>query len=174
MFIYSLPILFAYIQLGSAFEYSLALVLLLSLLYIITPANPFFKDIKWGEVSELTFYQYLFDAWNGQIKLWLVFWPFFILLNSVLFTVDNLAKAGDFSVSSWDVMHLIMFTPGIFWINAIWQNSMNTGYRYWAVLARFMSLAVVFEYGLKLIIRQDYPRIFFQCEEAILNYVSCF
>jgi len=35
-------------------------------------------------------------------------------------------------------------------------------------------LAVFFEYGLKLIIRQDYPRVFFECQEIALDYASCF
>jgi len=85
-----------------------------------------------------------------------------------------LARKGEFTVSSWDAMHLILFTPIIFWTIAVWRNALNTSIRSWAVLARFMTLAVFFEYGLKLVIRIDYPRIFFQCQEAVLDYSACF
>jgi len=174
MFIYSLPILFTYIQFGTPTEYLITIIFLLILLVIVTPYSSFFEEVRWGAVSELTLYQYLFDSWNGQIKLWLVFWPFFILLNSVLFFVDGLAKAGEFTVSSWDAVHFMMFTPIIFWFVSVWRNSLNTGSRYWAVLARFTTLAVFFEYALKWVIRQDYPRVFFECHEAVLDYASCF
>lgn len=174
MFIYSLPILFAHIQFGTPTEYAMTILFVLALLFIVTPTNPFFEDITWGAVSDLTLYQYLFDAWNGHIKLWLVFWPFFILLNIVLFAIDNFSKAGVFTVSSWDAMHFILFTPVILWTINVWRNSLNTASRYWAVLARLMTLAVFFEYGLKLVIRQDYARLFFECQDAILDYVACF
>jgi len=174
MFIYSLPILFAYMQFGTLVEYLITIIFLLLLLYIATPYSLFFKEAEWGAVSELSFYQYLFDSWNGQIKLWLVFWPFFILLNIVLFVVDDLAKAGEFTVSSWDAAHFMLFTPIIFWVISVWRNSLNTCSRYWAVLARFMTLAVFFEYGLKWVIRQDYPRVFFECQEIALDYAACF
>ncbi len=174
MFIYSLPILFRHIQFGTPAEYLMAIIFLLTLLYIVTPRNLFFNEIRWGAVSELTLYQYLFDSWNGQIKLWLVFWPFFILLNIILFVVDDLAKAGEFTVSSWDTVHFMMLTPGIFWVISVWRNSLNTVSRYWAVLARFMTLSVFLEYILKWVIRKDYPRIFFECQELALDYASCF
>ncbi|MEE9337504.1 MAG: hypothetical protein V3U87_05445 [Methylococcaceae bacterium] len=174
MFIYSLPILFSYIQLGTVQEYFGTILFLLILLFIATPFDSSYKEIEWGKVSELTLYRYLLDSWNGQVKLWLVFWPFFIILNLSLYFIDNLARTGSFTVSSWDEIHFILLTPTIFWTIIVWQNSINTSSRYWAVIARFITLAVFFEYGLKLVIRIDYPRIFFQCQEAVLDYASCF
>ena len=174
MFIYSLPIFFVYIQLGTPQEYLGTIVFLLMLLYIATPYGSFFKDAEWGKLSDLTFYKYLFDSWNGLVKLWLVFWPFFIILNVSLWVTDNLARSGNFTVSSWDEIHLILLTPVIFWTITVWRNSLNTCSRYWAVGARFMTLTVFFEYGLKLVIRRDYPRIFFEGQEAALDYASCF
>jgi len=161
-------------QFGSAEEYLVTISFFLMLLYIATPFDSSYKDIEWGKVSDLTFYQYLYDAWLGQIKLWLVFWPFFIILNLSLYFIDTLARAGGFTVSSWDVMHLILCTPIVFWTITVWRNALNTSMRSWAILARFMTLAVFFEYGLKLVIRIDYPRIFFQCQEAVLDYSACF
>ncbi|MCF6252694.1 MAG: hypothetical protein L3J75_15720 [Methylococcaceae bacterium] len=174
MFIYSFPILFTYIQFGEPREYLIAVLFLLIVLYIATPSNSYFNEIEWSKVSELTFYRYLFDSWNGHIKLWLVFWPFFIILNVSLFVTDTLAKTGHFTVSSWDEIHLIFFTPVVFWTICIWRNSINTSSRYWAVVARFMTLSVFFEYALKLVIRIDYPRIFFECQDLALDYSACF
>ncbi|MCK5829911.1 MAG: hypothetical protein KAH20_06370 [Methylococcales bacterium] len=174
MFIYSLPILFSYIQFGTSQEYVVTIVFILILLTIVTPFDSYYKEIEWGKISELTMYKYLFDSWTGQVKLWLVFWPFFIILNLSLYITDNLAKAGRFTVSSWDEVHLILLTPVIFWTIAVWRSSLNTGSRYWAVVARLMTITVFFEYALKLVIRIDYPRVFFQCEEAVLDYAACF
>ncbi len=174
MFIYSIPIFLVYMHFGSAQEYMIATLFLLLLLYISTPSDPFYKDMKWGRISELTLYQYLFDSWCGQVKLWLIFWPFFIILNIILYTTDSLARAGSFTVSSWDEVHFMLFIPIVFWTICIWRNSLNTRSRYWAIAARFMTLAVFFEFALKLEIRMDYPRIFFQCQELALDYSSCF
>lgn len=174
MFIYSLPILFTYMQLGTKQEYMMAILFVCLLLYIITPYNEFFKQTEWGKVSELTMYKYLFDSWLGQVKLWLVFWPFFILINLSLYFTDSLARSADFTVSSWDEVHFIFLIPVIFWIISVWRNSLNTCSRYWAIAARFLTLAVFFEFVLKLVIRIDFPRIFFQCEELALDYAACF
>ncbi len=174
MFIYSLPILFAYIQLGTSQEYIATILFIIMLLYIATPFDSFFNEIEWGKVSELTLYKYLFDSWHGQVKLWLVFWPFFMFLNLSLYVTDKLAKSGRITVSSWDEIHFILLTPVIFWTITVWRNSINSCSRHWAVAARFMTLTVFFEYGLKLAIRRDYPRVFFECQEAILDYAACF
>jgi len=174
MFIYSIPILFGYMQFGTPVEFLGVIVFLLILLYIATHVGIDFKEIKWGKVTDLTFYQYLFDSWNGVVKLWLVFWPFFIIVNISLFGIDTLAKAGMLTVSGWDEIHFILVTPVIFWVIIVWRNSVHTISRYWAVAARFMTLTVFFEYVLKLIIRRDYPRVFFECQDIALDYAACF
>lgn len=174
MFFYSIPILLTYIQFGTLQEYFITIIFILILLTIMTPFDSYYKETEWGKVSDLTLYRYLFDSWMGQVKLWLVFWFFFIFLNLSLYFTDSLVRAGRLTVSSWDEIHLILFTPVIFWTISVWRNSLNTGSRYWAIAARFMTIAVFFEYALKLAIRIDYPRILFQCEELALDYSSCF
>lgn len=174
MFIYSLPILFGYMQFGTPAEFIGVICFLLVVIYIATHVDSGFKEREWGAVAALTFYKYLFDSWDGMVKLWLVFWPFFIILNLSLFGTDSMAKAGSITVSTWDEIHLILLTPVIFWTIIVWRNSLNTCSRYWAVVARFMTLTVFFEYALKLVIRRDYPRIFFECQETVLDYAACF
>ncbi len=172
MFIYSLPILFAQMEVGTPIELIVIALVILGVLFIATPL--LIADKESNVQTSHTFYNYLLNAWTGQSKLWLVFWPFFLILNLSLYAVDNLAKSGSFTVSSWDEVHLIFAIPVIFWTLSVWRNSINTDFRLWAALARLMTLAVFFEYGLKLKIRIDYPRIFFSCQDIILDYGSCF
>lgn len=117
---------------------------------------------------------YLFAAWTGQASLNPVFWPFFVLLNTCLYSIDTLAKTGNFTVSSWDEVHFTLLFPIIWWTVSIWRCSANSPGRLWSALFRLMTVSVFFEYGLKLLIRIDYPRLFFNCSEAALDYGSCF
>lgn len=174
MFFYSLPLLFTHMQFGTPIEFLGVISFFFILLYIATPKGLEFKNIEWGRVSDLSFYQYLFDSWNGMIKLWLVFWPFFIILNISLFTIDSLAKVGLLTVSGWDEIHFMLVIPAIFWTITVWKNSIHTCSRSLAIIARFMTITVFFEYVLKLMIRKDYPRIFFECQDIALDYAACF
>lgn len=173
MFIYSFPLLFSHIQWGTPLHLIIVIFFIAIVLFIASPKSSV-DDIEWESVFSLTFYQYLFQGWNGYLKLWCIFWPFFIVLNISLYMTDTIAKQGLFTVSSWDEVHFMLVMPIIFWIIAVWRNSVNTVSRYWAMLARLMTLSVLFEFGLKLVIRQDYPRIFFACQDIMLDYASCF
>ncbi|MGJ0483261.1 MAG: hypothetical protein ACR65R_01850 [Methylomicrobium sp.] len=167
MFIYSLPILFNDINLISPFE---ALFILSSLfvgIWILAP-------VPGGDVRQITFENYLFLSWTGRQKLVAVFWPFFFLLNTVLFGVDWLAKSGQWTVSSWDDTHFVLLLPIVWWTVGIWRCSAHTGFRLNSTGARFITLCIFIEYALKLYIRLDYPRLFFNCEELLLDYGSCF
>lgn len=171
MFIYSLPIFFNEMAVLQPWEFAVIMLMFGGLLWLGTPE-------PW-ETSEEEEFQaagrgYLQLAWLGRLPLWQVFWPFFIFLNAALYGVDNLAKQGEFTVSSWDDVHFVLFTPIIFWTLCVWRNSVNCSDRLWAALARLLVLSVYFEYGLKLIIRIDYPRIFFNCNELLLDYAACF
>lgn len=173
MFIYSLPILFINIQLGTPIEFLLIICFLMLVLYIATPFDPSYIE-EGRKLFSLSFYQYLLYSWIGQLKLWVVFWPFFIVLNFSLLITDWLAIHGKFTVSSWDEIHFILATPIIFWTIVVWRNSINTQLFLTGVLARLMTLSVFFEFGLKLLIRKDYPRIFFACQDILLDYATCF
>ena len=167
MFIYSLPLFFSSIGLASPLELLIIFMALFAVLFI---SSPMCAD----NFQMLTLDNYLFSAWSGSVVLKWVFWPFFLLLNACLYTADTLAKAGMLTVSSWDDVHLMVLLPVVWWTTAIWRCSANTDLRVWAASARLLTLAVFFEYGLKLLIRIDYPRLFFGCEELLLDYGSCF
>ncbi len=159
-------------EVGTPVELLIITLVLLAVLFIAAPHLLMEEELQ--KPDKASFYNYLLYAWAGHSKLWAIFWPFFILLNLSLYGVDNLAKSGEFTVSSWDEVHFMLVVPVIFWTISVWRNSPNTRFRLLAALARLMTLAVFFEYALKLFIRIDYPRIFFSCQEAILDYGSCF
>ncbi len=117
---------------------------------------------------------YLLDSWFGEVSLSWVFWPFFLVLNVSLLTADLLAKAGTITVSSWDEIHFALVLPIVWWTVSVWRCSNTPAAKIWSALARLTTIAVFIEYGLKLLIRIDYPRIYFNCEEVLLNYGSCF
>lgn len=174
MFIHSLPIFFAYIQLGTPLDLLLIALLVYIVVYLTMPIIEPVKEQECIALKGLSFYRYLLYSWLGSLKLWVVFWPFFILLNVSLYFTDRLAMQGNFTVSSWDEVHFILLTPATFWTLCVWRNSFNTKSRFSAAGARFMTFAVFFEYALKLVIRDDYPRIFFACQDIMLDYASCF
>ena len=167
MFIYSLPLFFTHIGLASPVELLIIFMALFVILFISSPVC--------GEnFQKQSFDNYLFAACSGSVALKWVFWPFFLILNAGLYTGDKLAKAGMLTVSSWDDVHLMLLLPIVWWTTAIRRCSTNTDRRVWAACARLLTLGVFFEYGFKLLTRIDYLRIFFGCEELLLDYGSCF
>jgi hypothetical protein len=167
MFFYTLPILFNNIRSVSPTECLLMALALFALLYISVSA----EDKKWQPQAYSNF---LLASWLGGVSLYWVFWPFFLLLNASLIAADLLAKSGLITVSGWDDIHFILLFPITWWTISIWRCSNNTRLRVWAALARWVTVALLVEYGLKLLIRIDYPRIFFNCEDLLLDYGSCF
>jgi hypothetical protein len=167
MFFYSLPILFNDIQLARPIELFLIVLAVFAVLYFSAPT----PEKNWRREP---FESFLLTAWLGGVSLYWVFWPYFLFLNASLLIADLLAKTGKITVSSWDEIHFAIFLTVIWWTTSIWRCSSNTDARIWSALARFVTLAVFAEYALKLLIRIDYPRIFFNCEDILLDYGSCF
>ena len=167
MFIYTLPLFFAEIAWASPVELLMIVVALLLVLFLSAP-------VLAEKGQQLSLNKYLFSAWVGGVSLRWVLWPFFIVLNISLYVADTLAKMGLLTVSSWDDVHLMLLLPIIWWTTAVWRCSANTTQSIFAAGSRLLTLAVFFEYGLKLLIRIDYPRLFFGCEELLLDYGSCF
>lgn len=167
MFIYSLPLFFNHINSASPLD--------LLIIFIVLFATLFISSLFLDENSQLSSSNtYLLSAWNGHVKLSRVFWPFFLILNICLYAADTLVKSAIFTVSSWDDVHLMLLLPIVWWAVAVWRCSPNTKLCIWAACARLLTISVFFEYGLKLFIRIDYPRIFFGCDELLLDYGSCF
>jgi hypothetical protein len=171
MFVYSLPLLFTYTTLGTPFELLAIASILFAALLI---SAPFREDVLEDKPFNYPLTYYFAYAWNAQLPLWRVFWPFFIILNSGLYAADYTAKMGELTVSSWDNLHFMFFFPSIWWCCAVWRSSENTSKKIWAASARLMTIAVFFEYGLKVFIRSEYPQIFFECQDKLMDYMMCF
>lgn len=167
MFFYSLPIFFNDIQLVRPLECFFMTITILIALYFISPK----PELNW---QQQPYESFLLTAWLGDISVFWVFWPYFLLLNASLLSTDFLAKVGKITVSSWDEIHFVLLLTVIWWTFSVWRCSANTKLRLWSALARFATLAIFVEYALKLLIRIDYPRIFFNCEDILLDYGSCF
>lgn len=172
MFIYSLPLIFTYTDLGSPIELLLIALTLLAVLFISAPYP--IPNLDSEPLKPPRLYYYFLYSLNAQLSLARVFWPFFILFNLIVFGADTAIKAGLFSVGSWSSAHFTFFFPSFIWTIAVWRSSENTDSKLWATCARLMTLAVFFEFALKIYIYQVYPRIFFNCEERILDYMICF
>ncbi len=167
MFIYSLPLLFTSIGYITKLDLFLIALGLVIILYFMS----FFSE---KDTQKKSLNNYLLSAWLGEVDLKWVFYPFFVILNVCLYAADTSAKIGLLTVSGWDDIHLIFFLPTIWWVVSTWECSKNTTLSIGAAGGRFLTLCVLFEYGLKLLIRIDYPRIFFECSELLLDYGSCF
>lgn len=167
MFVYSLPLFFSDVGLASPLELLIIALGLFGVLWLSAPS--YSEKLPQQEATK-----YLLAAWLGNWSLLWVFLPFFILLNACLYLVDTLAKLGSLTVSSWDDVHLMLLLPVVWWVVAIWRCSANTQFKVLTALARLATFLVFFEYGLKLLLRIDYPRLFFGCEELLLDYGSCF
>ncbi len=167
MLINSLPLFFT--EMGYASPWEL-LIIFLGLFVVLLLTTPQCENTTVLEAHD----NYLFAAWCGHSALTWVFWPFFLILNIGLYATDYLAKSGIWTVSSWDDIHFIFVLPIVWWSTAIWRCSANSQARIWGASARLMTVSVLFDYVLKLIIRFDYPRLFFNCEDLLLDYGSCF
>ena len=167
MFFYTLPLFFSQMRLVSPIELLIVLLTVWIFLFITLPEPE-------ADYCHFSPDHYLFSAWQGRASLRWTFWPFFLILNALLHVTDRLAKASVLTVSSWDDIHFILLFPISWWVVSVWRCSKNVKLRFWATWARLMTLAVFLEYALKLVIRIDYPRIFFICEELLLDYGNCF
>lgn len=173
MFVYTLSFLFTKTTLLSSVEFLIIILILYAFLYFTAPYPD--KAIATPKTTgKPSFILQVQAAFHGEMALWIVFWPYFLILNLILITADSLAVTSSISVSSWDDILLMAISSSLMWTIAIWRCSWQTNSRIWAALARLLTLCAFLDYCLRILIRIDYPRAFFNCEEAILNYSTCF
>ncbi|MDT8406672.1 MAG: hypothetical protein RQ715_05430 [Methylococcales bacterium] len=170
MFIYSFPVLLAEHALDLS-AWLLFAALLVGFFYLSAPVAEY-QPVK--HQRKVSFYQFLWSSWQGLEPLLWVFWPFFVLINVWIYLSDHAVLNADISVSSWINLHLIMLMPIIWWTGSVWRASASHGSRLWIAVARLGVSLAYLEYGAKIYIFIQMPRAFFQCDEAVLNYFSCF
>ena len=172
MFIHSLAAFFAFTSFISPIETGVILAITAYTIYILTPAQTT-DDLLIQNLQGINFYTYLQAAWLGRLSLLAVFLPFFIVLNSALFYADYRSDSGTYTIASWLTILVILVLPLIWWTISVWRCSLNAP-RIWATVARFLTVAVYYEYILRLIIGYYYPQIWFNCQQLIIEYGDCF
>jgi hypothetical protein len=169
MFINTFPIIFTYTSLFSLAEAVIFLAAMFFLVYLYTPEvnkNPTHK-------SGNGLYKFLHSAWLGNSALWPVFWPFFLLVNGILFYIDYRVMNVTYTIASWKTVHGMLFLPIVWWTVSVWRCSPNTHYKIWGSAARTITLYLFFEYILRFIISTQYPNTFFDCRLLIMEYGDC-
>jgi hypothetical protein len=178
MFYFTFPVISEQVVLLNPLVFLAIALMLLILLYISSPIKEYHIEVptELHEHSELIRSQapYLYDAWYGQLPLWQVFWPFCVLLNVLLVGGDWLVRNTAFSVPSWDTLLLTCMTTTIWWTIATWRMSIYTRHRIWAAAARLVTLAAFLDFGFRIFIRINFPRVFFDCQGMFFDYSSCF
>ncbi len=171
MFIYSLPLIFAYADLGSPLELLLIAFTLFVILYLSAPPPDPLEEHK--PLKAPLLYHHFLYSWTAQLSLARVFWGFFICFNLGILGADYAVKVGFFSIASWMGAHFLFFFPAVCWTVAIWRSSENTHSRLWAAYARLATVAVFVEYAAKIYIYREFPQIFFDCENRAMAYLIC-
>ncbi|NOQ13314.1 MAG: hypothetical protein GQ583_02380 [Methyloprofundus sp.] len=177
MLINSLSALFAFTSLINPFEACIILALTFYIVYILTPKqNP--HDNGTDNLTEIAandntnIYMYIQSAWLGRQSLLRTFLPFFIIFNSALFYADYRAENGTYTIASWLTLLVILALPMFWWTVAVWRCSTHVK-RLWGCVARFFTIAVYYEYLLRIIIAYYYPNIWFNCQQLIIEFGDC-
>ena len=169
MFIYTYPYLSYYLKFISSTQISVLVIAFLLYLYLSTP-KPTDRLPSTPHSKEA-----LRDAFLlGELPLWQIFWPFWLVLNLLVFLLDLLARNGLITTVLWDIGHLNLFLFSLWWANSIWRSSCYTTRSIWSILARFIAIITLFEFLHCLLIRIKFARDFFNCQELSLNLTSCF
>ena len=179
MFINTLPIIFTYTHLLEPSEFFIGLVFVFFIIYFNAPAVSMkreFGDYSQGAVHGLTgrLYVHLLTLWLGQGNLKLAFWPFFIFINGLLYYIDYRIFNLTFTIASWKTAHFMVAIPCLWWLVAVWRCSIYTAHKFWASVARFFTVCLIIEFGLRIFIVMQYPNTFFDCALLVVHYGDCF
>lgn len=132
------------------------------------------RPAEYWELSQSqSVYYYLHASWLGQLALKDAFWPFFILFNAVLVYIDYRIEEGSFTVASWVTVHIILAMPLVYWTGAVWRCSDQTTRKLWSSLSRLITLLAWAEFWLRWVILDQYPQIFFNCQQMITQWGDC-
>jgi len=169
MFIETFPIIFTYTHLFSLIEAVIFLAAIFILVYFYTPDVDKNRASKRGK----GLYNFLHSSWQGNSSLWPVFWPFFILVNAILYYIDYRVMNVTYTIASWKTVHGMLLLPIVWWAVSVWRCSANTRYKIWSSAARTITLYLFLEYILRFIISTQYPNTFFDCRLLIMEYGDC-
>lgn len=169
MLINTLSLLFAFTNYLTELQ-ALGIVICLGLLidwFTPRPAE------YWQLSQSQSLYYYLHASWLGQLALKDAFWPFFIIFNAALVYIDYRIEEGTFTVASWVTVHIILAMPLVYWTGAVWRCSDQTTRKLWSSLARLITVLAWAEFWLRWVILDQYPQIFFNCQQMITQWGDC-
>ena len=169
MFFFTAPFLPQYLN---VITFSQLIVLWVATLLLVAFSTP--KPIDRLPNRIVFAWEFPYAFWYGDIRLWQVFWPCWIVLNVVVFLIDMLAKAGIASVLVWDITQLLALVSVYWWGVSVWRASPNTRRHSWAILARLVVVVSFLEIAHRIFVRVKFAREFFGCDELFLNFTSCF
>lgn len=177
MLINSLAALFAFTGLINPFEACITLALTFYIVYIFTPKqssndNDAYHLAKIAANDNSNIYMYIQSAWLGRQSLLRTFLPFFVIFNAALFYADYRVDNGTYTIASWLTMLVILALPVFWWTVAVWRCSAHA-HRLWGSVARFLTIAVYYEYLLRIIIAYYYPNIWFNCQQLVIEFGDC-
>ena len=169
MFINTLPIIFTYTQLFSLTEALIFLTAIFLLIYFYTPAS----NKNGIEKPNNSIYKSLQSSWEGQATLWRAFWPFFLLVNIILYYIDYRVMNVTYTIASWKTVHGMLFLPIIWWTVSVWRYSQHTAHKIFSSTSRTITVYLFLEYVLRFIISTQYPSTFFDCRLLIMEFGDC-
>lgn len=175
MLINSLTALLTYTSLISPLEVSIILLITAYIVYIFTPKQhpDLINSARLEATKDAGIYMYLHLSWLGKQPLARAFLPFFILFNAALFYADYRADNGTYTIASWLTILVILALPVLWWTISVWRCSVYAP-TVWAIMARFITITVYYEYLLRIIIGYYYPQIWFNCQQLIIEFGDCF
>ena len=171
MFINTLAAFFIFTSFISPIEAGVILIITAYTIYLLTQAQAT-DNLVTQRLKDINFYTYLQSAWLGRLSLLSAFLPFFIILNGALFYADYRSDSGTYTIASWLTILVILALPLFWWTVSVWRCSCHAN-RLWASVARFFTVAVYYEYILRLLIGYYYPQIWFNCQQLIIEYGDC-
>ncbi|WP_428353907.1 hypothetical protein [Methyloprofundus sp.] len=174
MFINSLAAFFAYTTFLSPIETGVILLITAYTIYALTPERVMLdpSEASLAKADNQGFYMYIQSAWLGRQSLARTFFPFFVICNSTFFYADYRSENGTYTIESWLTILVILASPVLWWTVSVWRSSIHAS-RFWASMARFFTVAVYYEYILRLIIGYYYPHIWFNCQQLIIEFGDC-
>ncbi len=169
MFINTFPIIFTYTHLFSIVEASIFLIALYFLVYFYTPG----VTKNWSKQPDINIYETLRSVWLGKALLWQAFWPFFLLVNIILFYIDYRVLNVTYTIASWKTVHGMLLLPIVWWTNSVWRCSQHTHYKIYSAAARTLTIYLFLDYILRFIISTQYPNTLFDCRLLVMEYGDC-
>ncbi|MDD5274408.1 MAG: hypothetical protein PHU14_17040 [Methylovulum sp.] len=153
----------------NAWEAAVFLAAVFGLVYVYLP-----KPLpSWQEKPGKNWYLFLQAAWLGELRLWRAFWPFFLLVNGVLYYADYRIANVTYTIASWKTVHGMLLLPIIWWTASVWRCTRHSRYKVTGAAARTAVICLFLDLALRVFISSQFPNTLFDCRLLIMQYGDC-